>query len=158
MRDGLKKHFDSRDELVAFVRSLVPWAEGEPSSFQGGLSQADIKLENIDAVAYARTRNFGDGRVSRLSPYIHHGALSLNEVRNHVLGTSTQPEQLTKFIQELAWRDFWQRVLTQQPEWAWKDIEAIKQVLMQMITLLSCLMILPMVALALPAWMPLFMN
>lgn len=126
MRKGLKKQFDSRGELVAFVRSLVPWAEGAPGSLQGGRSQAEIAVKNIDPVAYARTRNHGDGRVTRLSPYIHHGVLSLNEVRNHALSTSRQPDKLTKFIQELSWRDFWQRVIARHPEWAWKDIEASK--------------------------------
>jgi deoxyribodipyrimidine photo-lyase len=33
---------------------------------------------------------------------------------------------MTKFIQELGWRDFWQRILTQSPEWAWNDVEVYK--------------------------------
>lgn len=123
---SLKKQFDDRDELIEYVQSLVPCAEGEPSYIEGGRHIAEIKLQNIDPIAYARTRNFGDGKISRLSPYIHHGVLSLNEVRNHALTTCKQPEQISKFIQELAWRDFWQRVLMQHPEWAWEDIEAYK--------------------------------
>ena len=122
----LKKKFNDRDELIEYVQSLAPWAEGEPSNIQGSRHIAEIKLQNIEPIAYARTRNFGDGKISRLSPYIHHGVLSLNEVRNHALTTCKQPEQLSKFIQELAWRDFWQRVLMQHPEWAWEDIETYK--------------------------------
>jgi deoxyribodipyrimidine photo-lyase len=122
----LKKKFNDRDELIEYVQSLTPWAKGEPSDIQGGRHIAEIKLQNIEPIAYARTRNFGDGKISRLSPYIHHGVLSLNEVRNHALTTCKQPEQLSKFIQELAWRDFWQRVLMQHPEWAWEDIETYK--------------------------------
>jgi deoxyribodipyrimidine photo-lyase len=34
--------------------------------------------------------------------------------------------EITKFIQELAWRDFWQRVLALHPDWAWNDIEPYK--------------------------------
>ena len=124
--DTLKKKFHDRNELISFVQSLAPWAEGEPSCIEGGHHNSEIKLQNIEPIAYARTRNFGDGKISGLSPYIHHGVLSLNEVRNHALTLCTQPEQITKFIQELAWRDFWQRLLIQHPEWAWEDIEDYK--------------------------------
>jgi len=126
MMNTLKKQFKHRDELIAFVQSLAPWAEGPASPIQGGRQQAEMKLQAIDPIAYARTRNFGDGKISGLSPYIHHGVLSLNEVRNHALTLCQQPEQITKFIQELAWRDFWQRVLIQHPEWAWEDVEDYK--------------------------------
>ena len=122
----LKKQFDDREELIAFVQSLAPWAEGKPSPIQGGRHSAEMKLHHIDPIAYARTRNFGDGKISGLSPYIHHGVLSLNEVRNHALTTCQQPEQITKFIQELAWRDFWQRALIEHPQWAWVDVEDYK--------------------------------
>lgn len=122
----LKKQFASRDDLIAFVQLLAPWAEGEPSNIQGSRQIAEMKLQDIDPIGYSRTRNFGDGKITRLSPYIHHGVLSLNEVRNHALTMCKQPEQITKFIQELAWRDFWQRKLMQHPNWAWEDIEAYK--------------------------------
>ena len=85
-----------------------------------------MKLANIDPIAYARTRNYGDGKITRLSPYIHHGILSLSEVRNHALTKCSEPAQITKFIQELAWRDFWQRILTAHPQWAWEDAEPYK--------------------------------
>jgi deoxyribodipyrimidine photo-lyase len=124
--DTLKKQFDDRNDLIAFVQSLAPWAEGECSNILGGRHKSEMTIRDIDPRAYAHTRNFGDGKVSRLSPYIHHGVLSLNEVRNHALTTCNKPKQITKFIQELAWRDFWQRVLTQHPHWAWEDIESYK--------------------------------
>lgn len=38
----------------------------------------------------------------------------------------SQSEQITKFIQELAWRDFWQRVAKNNPNWIWNDIEEYK--------------------------------
>ncbi|MBU6362494.1 MAG: DNA photolyase, partial [Chloroflexi bacterium] len=113
----LQKHFDSRESLIAYVRELAPWAKGERSYIKGGRQKAERKLAAIDPVNYARTRNFGDGNITRLSPYIHHGILSLNEVRNHALTLCSEPVQITKFIQELAWRDFWQRILTSNPQW-----------------------------------------
>ncbi len=85
-----------------------------------------MKLAAIDPIAYANTRNYGDGAITRLSPYIHHGILSLNEVRNHALTRCSEPVQIGKFIQELGWRDFWQRVLARHPEFAWHDAEPYK--------------------------------
>jgi len=122
----LQKQFDCRQSLINYVRELSPWAEGESSHIEGGRLNAETKLASIDPVSYARTRNFGDGKITRLSPYIHHGILSLNEVRNHALTTCSEPVQITKFIQELGWRDFWQRMLTANPECAWDDIEPYK--------------------------------
>jgi deoxyribodipyrimidine photo-lyase len=122
----LQKIFESRDHLKRYVLALAPWAEGEISETIGGFEEAEKKLNNIDASGYAKTRNFGNGKVTRLSPYIHHGVLSLNEIRNYVLSQHTQPEEITKFIQELAWRDFWQRVAQQNPGWIWNDVEPYK--------------------------------
>jgi deoxyribodipyrimidine photo-lyase len=122
----LQKHFDSRDNLVAYVKALAPWAEGEHSHIEGGRQKAESKLAAIEPIHYARTRNFGDGNVTRLSPYIHHGIVGLNEVRNYALAKCREPVQITKFIQELAWRDFWQHILAAYPQWAWEDAEPYK--------------------------------
>jgi deoxyribodipyrimidine photo-lyase len=122
----LQKNFENRDALVAHLKALTPWAEGERSYIQGSRQKAEMKLANVDPVGYAETRNFGDGKITRLSPYIHHGILSLNEVRNDALTKCGHPGEITKFIQELAWRDFWQRALAANPDWAWNDIEPYK--------------------------------
>ncbi|MBA4275006.1 MAG: DNA photolyase [Alphaproteobacteria bacterium] len=123
---SLKTDFESRESLIAYVKALAPWAEGECSPMQGGRHQAERLLADIDPITYARTRNHGNGKVTRLSPYIHHGIVSLNEVRNHALKLCAEPVQITKFIQELAWRDFWRRVLDAHPQWAWDDVEPYK--------------------------------
>lgn len=122
----LQKHFDSRETLIDYVSKLAPWAEGNPSYIEGGRKKAERTLSSIKPIDYARTRNFSDGNITKLSPYIHHGILSLNEVRNHALTKCSEPIQITKFIQELAWRDFWQRILTAHPQWAWEDVEPYK--------------------------------
>lgn len=122
----LQKKFDSRAGLTGHVKSLAPWANGEPSQIEGGRTKAAAQLSDIDPIGYGETRNFGDGKITKLSPYIHHGILSLNEVRNHALSKCSDPAAITKFIQELAWRDFWRRVLTEHPDWAWNDIEPYK--------------------------------
>ena len=112
--------------MVSYVKALAPWAEGNVSNTKGGRETAEIALSQIDPITYERTRNFGDGHITRLSPYIRHGILSLNEVRNHVLTKCSTPGQVKKFIQELAWRDFWQRVYGAHPSWAWQDVEPYK--------------------------------
>lgn len=122
----LEKTFPNREALIAYVANLAPWAAGPASVIAGGHEAAQQTLQQVDALKYGTTRNFGDGKVTRLSPYIHHGVLSLNEVRNAALHTCSQPEQISKFIQELAWRDFWQRVAHQHPDWIWHDIEPYK--------------------------------
>jgi deoxyribodipyrimidine photo-lyase len=67
-------------------------------------------LETLDPSRYARSRNFTDGAVSRLSPWIRHGVLSLAEVRDAALEKVADPKEAEKFISELAWRDYWQQV------------------------------------------------
>ena len=123
---ALQKKFDNRDSLIRYIKTLAPWTEGDCSHIQGGRQEAEMKLANIDPVGYAETRNFGHGKITRLSPYIHHGILSLNEARNFALTKCSEPAEITKFIQELAWRDFWQRALAAHPDWAWNDIEPYK--------------------------------
>lgn len=67
-------------------------------------------LNNVDPVNYGKTRNFIDGSVTYLSPYISRGVLTLPQVRDAVLAKGYKPRQIEKFLQELAWREFFQRV------------------------------------------------
>jgi deoxyribodipyrimidine photo-lyase len=75
---------------------------------------------------YARTRNFLDGAVSRLSPYIRHGVLTLAEVRDRALQSVRNAAQAYKFVYELAWREYWQRVYAELGERVWEDREPYK--------------------------------
>jgi deoxyribodipyrimidine photo-lyase len=76
----------------------------------GGRAAAMEHLAVLDPVRYARSRNFTDGAVARLSPWIRHGVLSLAEVRDAALARVGEPTDAEKFISELAWRDYWQQV------------------------------------------------
>ena len=70
-------------------------------------------LERVDAiepVKYCSSRNFIDGAVTYLSPYISRGVISTKFVFDQVLKKGFQKEQIEKFIQELTWRDYWQQV------------------------------------------------
>ncbi len=67
------------------------------------------RLENIDVINYATTRNFIDGAVTYLSPYISRGVISLPQVKQQVL-QNFKVYEAEKLLQELAWRQYWQRV------------------------------------------------
>ena len=103
-----------RDELVAALAKTFPHAAsapGEPrasfdSPWVGGRAAAQRQLETLEPSRYARNRNFTDGAVSRLSPWIRHGVLSLAEVRDAALTRVADPTEAEKFISELAWRDY----------------------------------------------------
>ena len=131
--ERLQTEFANREALIDYVRQLAPWlSDKDPSSpisaspITGGDKAAREALSRIDPTNYGKSRNFGDGKVTRLSPYIHHGIIGLSDLRDHALRQCAQPEQITKFIQELAWRDFWQRVAEHHPDWLWQDIEPYK--------------------------------
>lgn len=66
-------------------------------------------IDSFDPVQYAKTRNHLRGGVSRLSPYITRGVISLPAVRNQIL-KKYQLSEVQKFIQELAWREYFQKV------------------------------------------------
>jgi deoxyribodipyrimidine photo-lyase len=67
------------------------------------------RLENIDVVNYAASRNYIDGAVTYLSPYISRGVISLPFVKEQILKKYSYPH-VEKLLQELAWREYWQRV------------------------------------------------
>lgn len=67
------------------------------------------QLENVDIPRYASTRNFLDGKVSHLSPFISRGVLSLPQIRQQVIEKFTDV-QAHRFICELTWREYFQRL------------------------------------------------
>lgn len=68
------------------------------------------RIDAIDPVAYSRTRNFKDGAVSHLSPYISRGVISTRFVMERLIEKGYTFSAMEKFLQELAWRDYWQQV------------------------------------------------
>lgn len=68
------------------------------------------RMDAIDPVAYARSRNFINGAVTGLSPYISRGVISTRQVLMHLLQKGYKLYQAEKLIQELAWRDYFQQV------------------------------------------------
>ena len=68
------------------------------------------KLDQVDPVTYGSTRNYVDGAVTLLSPYISRGVISTKQVLEAVTAKGYKMEQITSFVKELCWRDYFQRV------------------------------------------------
>lgn len=83
----------------------------------------DHLLDEIDAVQYGRTRNFLQGSVTALSPYISRGIISTKMVMERVIRGGYNPYRHEKFLQQLAWRDYFQRVLQAKPDLDRVDIK-----------------------------------
>lgn len=123
------RDFASRDELIAYVREQFPIAANGDDSIsetQGGRKAAEAALQQIDPSGYAKTRNFLTGKVTHLSPYIRYGVLSLAEVRDFALKKVQNKDDAEKLVQELGWRDYWQRLYAEKGEAIWKNQEDYK--------------------------------
>lgn len=81
-----------------------------PIDFPTGYNEIWQRVLGIDAINYCRSRNYVDGAVTYLSPYISRGVISTKQVFNALLAMGHKPYQIEKLIQELAWRDYWQQV------------------------------------------------
>ena len=67
-------------------------------------------LDDIDPVAYGKTRNFLAGKVTRLSPYISRGVISTRMVAEKLLARGFDFHEIEPLLKELAWRDYFQQV------------------------------------------------
>ncbi len=72
------------------------------------------RIEQADARKYEKTRNFINGAVTYLSPYIARGVIQLPQIKEIVVPKFGKYVS-EKLVQELAWREFFQRV------WQHKD-------------------------------------
>ncbi len=125
----MRRDFANRDELIAYLTEQFPHAaiiSDEISEMRGGRVAAEERLAKIDPLTYKETRNHLDGRVTRLSPYIRHNIISLSEVRTHALQQAKKRDHADKLIQELAWRDYFQRAYEEYGDRIWEDIEPYK--------------------------------
>jgi deoxyribodipyrimidine photo-lyase len=68
------------------------------------------KIDRIDPMKYGATRNFVDGAVTYLSPYISRGVISTRYVLKRVLDRGYELKAIEPFVKELCWRDYFQRV------------------------------------------------
>ncbi len=82
----------------------------EDLHFDTSMAAIHERIDSIDPIAYGKSRNFINGAVTYLSPYISRGAISTKQVLEAVLNRGYAPSRIEKFIQELAWRDYWQQL------------------------------------------------
>ena len=80
------------------------------SKFPTKYSEILNRVENINPVKYCSSRNYINGSVTYLSPYISRGVISTKFILSEVLKKTNHTDRIGKFIQELAWRDYWQQV------------------------------------------------
>ena len=105
-------NYDERDTLFERLSGCF-LGSPKPHNLPGGRTEALRRLYAYDPASYGRTRNHIEGSVSQLSPYLRHGMLSLIEVRDHLRSKfPNDPARLEEFFRQLAWRDFFEKVLT----------------------------------------------
>ncbi|XZN93699.1 MAG: FAD-binding domain-containing protein [Microcoleus sp.] len=129
MTQDMKREFASREELITYLRQQFPEAatrDSHVSPTLGGRKAAETALQQVDPGKYSSTRNFLNGAVTRLSPYLRYGVLSLAEVRDMVLAKVRHQEDAVKLVNELGWRDYWQRLYAELGEGIWQDREPYK--------------------------------
>ncbi|MFT5238937.1 MAG: deoxyribodipyrimidine photo-lyase [Flavobacteriaceae bacterium] len=68
------------------------------------------RVRKIDPIKYAASRNYINGSVTYLSPYISRGIISTKFILFELMKRGYEPSRIQKFTQELAWRDYWQQV------------------------------------------------
>ena len=78
--------------------------------FSADYSEILNKIDAIDPIKYGHSRNYIDGAVTYLSPYISRGVISTKQVLSTVLAKGHKLEQIESFVKELCWRDYFQRV------------------------------------------------
>jgi deoxyribodipyrimidine photo-lyase len=82
---------------------------GSADGFEPTLQAARARLAAVRPHDYARTRNHLEGAVTRLSPYITHGLLTLPQVLRAVRQRYRIDAQ-HKFVFELGWREYFHHV------------------------------------------------
>ncbi len=68
------------------------------------------QIDQIDPISYGKSRNYIDGAVTKLSPYISRGVISTKQIADVVLSKGYHPDAIEPFLKELAWRDYFQQV------------------------------------------------
>ena len=67
-------------------------------------------LEQIDPVRYSKSRNFIDGAVTQLSPYVSRGVIDGKQILTHLIDKGYPYYACEKFVQQLFWREYFQRI------------------------------------------------
>lgn len=81
------------------------------------------RITHINPIKYAKTRNFINGQITYLSPYISRGVISTKQILDSILTRDIPLSSSEKLIQELAWREYYQRVWQEKQDLIWEDLK-----------------------------------
>jgi len=95
-------------------------------SFPADYSAIIERVNSVDPLRYGNTRNFIDGAVTYLSPYISRGVINIKQVQESVLSKGYPRGAMDKFLQELAWREYFQRVWQAKGDLLFQDLKQPK--------------------------------
>lgn len=125
----LEQEHTTRLELWDYLHSTfsidIVSDDQKPSQIEGGLPSDEQLDAAINPSTYARTRNFYSGHVTRLSPYIRHGLVKKPGIVDLALSKYAK-STCEKFLQELAWGEFWATVADRLDGDLWTDLEPYK--------------------------------
>jgi deoxyribodipyrimidine photo-lyase len=68
------------------------------------------RVQTINPIAYSKTRNYVDGAVTCLSPYLSRGVISTRQVYTELCKQGYSFPDIETLVKELSWRDYFQRV------------------------------------------------
>lgn len=80
------------------------------------LSHIKKIIEAFNPVAYAQSRNFENGHCTTLSAYVSRGIISTQWIFKHIQAQGYSVNNCFGILQQLAWRDYFQRLLQQYPD------------------------------------------
>lgn len=123
----LKAEFASREALADYIQQEFPFLESPDvlSPYPGGRQAGLSRLQAFRVDRYGKERNFLDGEVSRLSPYLSRGCLELEEVRQWAL-QHPYSKSIESFVSELAWRAFFHLVYQEEGDRILNNLEPAK--------------------------------
>lgn len=84
-------------------------------------------IDTIDPIAYAKTRNYINGAVTLLSPYLSRGVINTRMVAESLYQKDYKTYQIEKLLQELAWRDYYQQVWLAMGDRIFEDMKQPQQ-------------------------------
>lgn len=89
--------------------------------FPTQIEEINSRIRAIDPILYAVNRNFTDGNVSYLSPYLSRGVISLKQIVENLKDRNFTFLECETFVKELAWREYYQRIWNHLGEDLFKD-------------------------------------
>ena len=91
-----------------------------PISFVSTRSEALARAASVDPARYARTRNFLSGDVTRLSPYITHGLISIPELLESIHARRALSWD-DKLAFEFGWREYFHHAWVRLGDDIWRE-------------------------------------